>query len=644
MEGSTKLQCPGCGVVHPRGTFQAKCCNPKCQGQWGTGCYHCRHPDYWTEPPKDEATEATSFDRTPEERAQLFFESVDFTPTDTEVERLAAEFNGMLDGLRHWREWAAMFDPYPDETPDNDNQRRARVNWWIEMLEGNREPTEAFLEKHPERHPAGSCEACGEAATVIVEDEQAGTIRYCDDHNPNLTDLSPEFCAWWHAQTGQVYGGGPTPKVPQVMREAAEAFEAGRATAASQPNPVGLPEGAWLMTMGGCQRVEWEDNRNAPAVTKVRARLHAGSIDCIANNGDGTGSHPWPCREDVARYLLLTQGSTTDEDGERWRRLCALMSQAGPAPKEPEEVWRSLVQLTQLVAAWAPKEGSTPQGDTLEGVSDDDLWGAMSCQGRSDTLEQAYDRAWGVALSRLEAAGSWLGLEPEAQRLKSHIEDGRRHAKEARTGRATDSASEPSPATPESGEDDSSGSGPDSIPPQPSESEGEGEEPRPGDIVSWDEDDGEYSVIRVSDHDRWGRVVWAFWDDSGKEGFVPVRSVTIVRRDDRPPHPPWGAPEDEEHWRAHCKAVDSMMDDRGLPTQRADGTRILTEERVAMALMSAPTWTESDIEVIRRSAVAIGSSRPDLAAALRSIADSMETWLGHALAIASAIPTGHPRA
>lgn len=23
------------------------CCNPACEGHWGTGCYHCHHPDYW---------------------------------------------------------------------------------------------------------------------------------------------------------------------------------------------------------------------------------------------------------------------------------------------------------------------------------------------------------------------------------------------------------------------------------------------------------------------------------------------------------------------------------------------------------------------------------------------------------------------
>ena len=35
--------CPKC-AAHIQS--QAPCCNPECQGQWGTGCYHCHHPSY----------------------------------------------------------------------------------------------------------------------------------------------------------------------------------------------------------------------------------------------------------------------------------------------------------------------------------------------------------------------------------------------------------------------------------------------------------------------------------------------------------------------------------------------------------------------------------------------------------------------
>lgn len=48
------------------------------------------------------------------------------------------------DRLEHWRDWAALYDPYPEEPPRHDNERRARVNWWIEMLEGSR-PREGKL-------------------------------------------------------------------------------------------------------------------------------------------------------------------------------------------------------------------------------------------------------------------------------------------------------------------------------------------------------------------------------------------------------------------------------------------------------------------------------------------------------------------
>ena len=47
--------------------------------------------------------------------------------------------------LEHWRAWAALYDPYPDEAPDHDNERRSRANWWVEMAEGSRAPSPAFI-------------------------------------------------------------------------------------------------------------------------------------------------------------------------------------------------------------------------------------------------------------------------------------------------------------------------------------------------------------------------------------------------------------------------------------------------------------------------------------------------------------------
>lgn len=62
--------------------------------------------------------------------------------------------------LEHWREWAKLFDPYPDEPVDNDNQRRARVNWYVEMLTGERPRDGVLAEPAPKEKPAVSCAAC----------------------------------------------------------------------------------------------------------------------------------------------------------------------------------------------------------------------------------------------------------------------------------------------------------------------------------------------------------------------------------------------------------------------------------------------------------------------------------------------------
>ncbi len=37
------VQCPRCHVARQD---KIKCCNPKCGGHWGTGCYCCHHPSY----------------------------------------------------------------------------------------------------------------------------------------------------------------------------------------------------------------------------------------------------------------------------------------------------------------------------------------------------------------------------------------------------------------------------------------------------------------------------------------------------------------------------------------------------------------------------------------------------------------------
>lgn len=44
--------CPGCCTrtfdsEHKDVRLDSPCCNPQCQGIWGTGCYHCHHPAFW---------------------------------------------------------------------------------------------------------------------------------------------------------------------------------------------------------------------------------------------------------------------------------------------------------------------------------------------------------------------------------------------------------------------------------------------------------------------------------------------------------------------------------------------------------------------------------------------------------------------
>lgn len=57
----------------------------------------------------------------------------------------AASPDGVAERLEHWRSWAALYDPCPEEPARTDNERRAHVNWWVEMVEGTREPSAAFL-------------------------------------------------------------------------------------------------------------------------------------------------------------------------------------------------------------------------------------------------------------------------------------------------------------------------------------------------------------------------------------------------------------------------------------------------------------------------------------------------------------------
>ncbi len=59
---SDPVICPKCGVPRPtaeqyeagQAVFEAAwlahrvCCNPLCRGLWGTGCFHCHDPSYYT--------------------------------------------------------------------------------------------------------------------------------------------------------------------------------------------------------------------------------------------------------------------------------------------------------------------------------------------------------------------------------------------------------------------------------------------------------------------------------------------------------------------------------------------------------------------------------------------------------------------
>jgi hypothetical protein len=62
------------------------------------------------------------------------------------------------DRLEHWRAWSELYDPFPEQPPEHDNERRMRVNWWIEMLEGTK-PREGRLAppERPSEAPEPGC-------------------------------------------------------------------------------------------------------------------------------------------------------------------------------------------------------------------------------------------------------------------------------------------------------------------------------------------------------------------------------------------------------------------------------------------------------------------------------------------------------
>lgn len=68
MNEETKDIGPGCPVCGGQpedfpGSDAKPCCNPACRGKWGTGCYHCHDPRFYTPTRPDGETERPDVER-----------------------------------------------------------------------------------------------------------------------------------------------------------------------------------------------------------------------------------------------------------------------------------------------------------------------------------------------------------------------------------------------------------------------------------------------------------------------------------------------------------------------------------------------------------------------------------------------------
>ena len=83
------------------------------------------------------------------------------------------------DTLEHWRFWAAMYDPHPEERCDSDNERRFRVNRYIQALK-DRPPVDV-VDGHLAWPPAWTE---GDTTPGPVPDT-AGAEHECNDYHPD---------------------------------------------------------------------------------------------------------------------------------------------------------------------------------------------------------------------------------------------------------------------------------------------------------------------------------------------------------------------------------------------------------------------------------------------------------------------------
>lgn len=58
--------CPKCGDCRHRHGSEP-CCNPKCNGEWGTNCYHCHHSSFIERETMPKTTEKTEAKRNPQD-------------------------------------------------------------------------------------------------------------------------------------------------------------------------------------------------------------------------------------------------------------------------------------------------------------------------------------------------------------------------------------------------------------------------------------------------------------------------------------------------------------------------------------------------------------------------------------------------
>jgi hypothetical protein len=136
-ETKKRLPCPVCGSNDPG---EDPCCNPKCNGMWGTNCYHCHYPPFLTHVDPEDIPELV-------ERVKKYASSVDVDEVrrkerercadlcDEEAEKIGS---GPIMAFRacakRIREMADGYIPRPRKKT-GDRRRAPDPTDWIEVVD-----------------------------------------------------------------------------------------------------------------------------------------------------------------------------------------------------------------------------------------------------------------------------------------------------------------------------------------------------------------------------------------------------------------------------------------------------------------------------------------------------------------------------